>query len=106
MGGAEIDIATATIYSPVQDTITTELMSATNIATSTLKLSNIACQKAVYQNTYAPGIPSQDTSIYCSRRTENGTDLWKIYFSYRAGDTTGAAHTAEFNDILGSMQLF
>ncbi len=101
MGGAEIDVVTTTVYSSVGEIMTTELMNAANLATSTVTVDNIACKQAAYQYSHAPGLVSQDISIYCLR----GSELWKIYFSRRVGDTMAQVHVADFNGVLGSMKF-
>jgi hypothetical protein len=101
MGGAEIDVVTTTVYSSVNEIMTTELMSANNVATSTVTIDNVPCQKASYQDKYSSGVGSQDISLYCL----SGTESWKIYFSYRAGDSAAQTHIADFNTVLNSMKL-
>ena len=101
VGGAEIDVVTTTVYSSVSEIMTTELMSATNVATSTVTLDNIVCKKAVYDNSYATGFPSDDTSIYCLR----GSELWKIYFSYHAGDPAAQEYVSDFSMVLNSIKF-
>lgn len=101
VGGAEIDIVTSTLYSSVNEVMTTELMSAIKVTTSTVTIDNVTCQKASYQNTYGSGIASQDISFYCLR----GTELWKIYLSYRAGDPAAQMHISDFNGVLNSIKF-
>ncbi len=101
MGGAEIDVVTTTVYSSVSEIMTTELMNAVNLATSTVTVNNIACNQAAYQYSHAPGLVSQDVSIYCLR----GSELWKIYFSRRVGDSAAQVHVADFNGVLESMKF-
>ncbi len=100
-GGAQIAVVTTTLGGPVADIITTELMGATDVATSTITVDGIACAKAIDRANYAPGTTSQNISIYCAR----GQELWKIYFSYPAGDTAENAHLSDFNGILNSMKF-
>ena len=101
MGGAEIDVVTTTVYSSVNEIMTTELMSAKSVTRSTVTIDNVLCQKASFQDTYSSGVASQDVSLYCLR----GTELWKIYFSYRAGDPAAQAHIADFDSVMSSMKL-
>ena len=85
----------------VSEIMTTELMNAVNLATSTVTVNNIACNQAAYQYSHAPGLVSQDVSIYCLR----GSELWKIYFSRRVGDSAAQVHVADFNGVLESMKF-
>jgi hypothetical protein len=100
MGGAEIDVATTTL-GRLSDIMATELLSATNVKKSTATVDKIACTEAHYQNTYVPGIASENIAVYCPRSAE----LWKIYLSYRAGDQTANQHVADFNGVLSSMKF-
>jgi hypothetical protein len=100
-GGAVIDIATTTVYGSLQTIIDTETMSATSVATSTQMVNAVKCVKVSYQDEYAPGFTSQNTSLYCQK----GTELWKIYFSYRANDPAAAAHISDFNKIIASLKF-
>ncbi len=100
-GGAVIQVVTSTSYGPLQDIMTTQLMSSTNVVTSTVVVGGVTCAKANYQNTYPGGIASRDISIYCKR----GTSLWEIFLSYRAVDPAGLAHVSDFNSVLASMKF-
>jgi hypothetical protein len=101
MGGAEIDVVTTTVYSSVKEIMTTELMSAANLAKSTVIADGITCDEATYQHSYTPGVVAQNVSVYCLR----GSELWKIYFAYRSGDPAAQAHVSDFNGVLGSMKF-
>lgn len=100
-GGAEIDVVTTTVYGNLQSIMTTELMSATNVATSAVSIDDVPCAKTTYDNSYTPNIASKDTAIYC----QQGSELWKIYLSYRADDANASTHVADLNSILQSMKL-
>ncbi len=102
-GGAEIDIATTTVQSATaaKDVMTTELMSAKNVATTPQTIDGIVCTKAAYDSQYAAGQPSRDIALYCLR----GTELWKIYFSYHAGDPAAQAHLADFAGVISSLRF-
>lgn len=100
-GGAEIDIVTTTVSTSDDAVMATELMSATNLATSTVTVDDKTCQKAVYDDTYGADKPSNNISIYCLL----GNELWKIYFSYHAGDPAAQQHQADFADVLRSLVL-
>lgn len=100
-GGAEIDVVTTTISGSLKDIMTTELMSATNLTTTNITVNHVACSEATYQNTYNSSLASKDVAVYCQR----GTEVWKIYLSYRADDSTAAAHITDFNSVLASMKL-
>jgi hypothetical protein len=99
MGGAEIDVVTTTVYSSLSEIMTTELMSAVNLTQSTVTIDGVSCKKALYRDTYAAGVNSQDISVYCL----HGSKLWKIYFSYHDGDPAAQAHINDFNGVLSSM---
>ena len=100
-GGAEIDIATTTVYGNLQAIMQTELMTAKNVLTSTVTVDGTPCAEASYDTAYAGGIALKDTAVYCAR----GTELWKFYLSYRAGDPAGSTHVADFSSVLASMKL-
>ena len=100
-GGAEIDIATTTVYGNLQAIMQTELMTATNITTSAVAVDGTSCAEASYHNTYSGGVASKDIAVYCVR----GNELWKFYLSYRADDPAGSTHVADFNSVLASMKL-
>lgn len=102
-GGAEIDVVTTTVQNAaaMQGIMGTELMSATNVSTSTQTVSGVACVKASYASQYKAGQPSRDTALYCLR----GAELWKIYFSYHAGDAAAQQHVADFANVLGSLKF-
>lgn len=100
-GGAEIDIATTTVYNNLGTIMQTELLSATNVTTTAVTVDDTACAEASYNNTYTGGIASQDIAVYC----EQGTELWKMYLSYRENDPDGSAHIAAFKSVLASMKL-
>ncbi len=102
--GAEIDIVTTTVQNGyLPDIMTTQLMSAVNITTTTLTVDNVACPAAAYEANYAPGITSKDVSVYCPR----GAELWELYLSYEASDTPleTSRHVADFNSVLASMKF-
>jgi hypothetical protein len=102
-GGALIDVVTTTVYGQgvLQGIMTTQLMNAMDLSTTTLSVDGIACPAAAFQAAYAPGYASKDVSVYCQR----GDDLWEMYLSYGASDTAMAAHVADFNSVLASMKL-
>ncbi len=100
-GGAQLAIATTTSYGPVENIIATELMNATDVASSTTAVDGVACTKATYRANYSQSATAQNISLYCLR----GTELWKIYFSYPAGDAAASADLSVFNGILASMKL-
>jgi hypothetical protein len=101
MGGSEIDVVTTTVYSSIKEIMTTELMSAVGLQTSAVTVDSVACKKAAYQDNYAPGVASQDISIYCLR----GSELWKIYLSYHSGDPAAQTHNTVFDEVLSSMKF-
>jgi len=101
VGGAEIDVVTTTNYGNLQDIMTTELMSATNLTTSTVTVSGIACTETHSNRSFSDGTPSENVAVYCER----GTALWKIYLSYRKNDPAAAARITDFAGILSSMQF-
>ena len=100
-GGAEIDIATTTVYGNLKVIMQTELMAAKNVLTSAVTVDGTSCAEANYDNTYGGGIALKDTAVYCAR----GNELWKFYLSYRADDPAGNTHVADFNSVLASMKL-
>jgi hypothetical protein len=100
-GGAEIDIVTTTNYGDLKNIMATELMGAADPATSTVTVDNVACDEARYGESYSDGTLSGNIAVYCER----GTDLWKMYLSYRKSDPSLAAHVSDFNDVLGSMKF-
>jgi hypothetical protein len=101
MGGAEIDVATTTLYGKLGDIMATELSSAKNVATSIVTVGGISCAEARYQDSFSTTVGSQNIAVYCSR----GTELWKIYLAYRAGDPAANAHISDFNGVLNSMKF-
>jgi hypothetical protein len=100
-GGAQLGVVTTTVGGSVADIMTTELMSAKNLTTSTVAVDNVSCAKATYQVSYAPGATAQNISLYCLR----GSELWKIYFSYPAGDAAEKADIPALDGILSSMKF-
>ena len=100
-GGAQLGVVTTTVGGSVADIMTTELMSATSLTTSTVAVNGVACTKATYQVGYAPGATAQNISLYCLR----GTELWKIYFSYPAGDAAEKADLSTLSGMLSSMKF-
>jgi hypothetical protein len=100
-GGAAVDVVTTTISGPVSDIVNTEIMGAFNIATSTIVVDKISCEKATAQSNYAPGYTSNDIDVYCAR----GDNLWKIYLSYNSNDPAGSKHVSDFNGMLTSMKF-
>jgi hypothetical protein len=100
-GGAEVDVVTTVAASSVKDIMTTELMSSTDLATTNVTVDHVACMEATYNNTYTSSIASKDVAVYC----QQGTNVWKIYLSYRANDSAGVAHLTDFNSMLDSMKL-
>ncbi len=102
MGGAEIDVVTTTLYSGrIQDILGTELLSATNVTTSTTSVRGVSCVEAKYTGAYVAGVASQNMAAYCLR----GAGLWKLYLSYRSGDAKADAHVAAFNNLLASLRF-
>ena len=102
MGGAEIDVATTTLYSGrIDDIMGTELLSATNVVKSNVTVQGISCVEARYNNTYTPSVASRNIAVYCLR----GVGLWKIYLSYRAGDSAATSHIANLNSVLASFKF-
>lgn len=106
-GGAEIDVVTTTLYSTVRNIMTTELTGATNVSTNTIAVSGVSCTEARYNTTYPGNIASKNVAVYCARSSASSAypELWKIYLSYRAGDSAASAHTADFSTILSSMKF-
>jgi hypothetical protein len=100
-GGIQLYVVTTTAYSSVANIMTTELMNANGVTTSDATVDGVACQKATYRVNYAPGATVQDVSLYCLR----GTELWKIYFSYPAGDATEKTDLSTLDGVLSSMKF-
>jgi hypothetical protein len=101
-GGAEIDIATTTLFSGrVADIEGTELLGGTNIVKSTATVGGVSCDEARYASTYTGGIISTNTAVYCLR----GNELWKIYLSYRAKDSKASDSMGAFNTVLASFKF-
>jgi hypothetical protein len=101
VGGAEIDVVTTTNYGNLQDIMTTELMGATNLTTSTVTVSGVTCIETHSDRSFSDGTPSGNIAVYCER----GTALWKIYLSYRKSDPAAAARIADFTGVLSSLQF-
>lgn len=101
MGGAEIDVVTTTNYGDLKNIMTTELMGAADLATSTVAVDNVACDEARYGESYSDETLSGNIAVYCER----GIKLWKIYLSYRESDPAAAVHVADFNGVLSSMKF-
>ena len=99
-GGAEIDVVTTTNYGALKNIMATELMGAAHMTTSAPVVSGITCTEENYDRSFSDGTPSANVAVYCER----GTELWKIYLSYRANDPA-AAHMSDFNEVLSSMQF-
>jgi len=100
-GGAEVNIATTTVYGNFDAITATELMGVSDLSTSTVAVDGTSCMEARYHETYAGGVQMANTALYCDR----GTELWKIYLAYRADDQAAAAHLADFESMLHSMRL-
>lgn len=100
-GGAEVNIATTTVYGNLDAITATELMGVSDLSTSTVAVDGTSCMEARYHETYAGGVQMANMALYCDR----GTELWKIYLAYRAGDQAAAAHLADFESMLHSMRL-
>ncbi len=100
-GGAEIDIATTTLYGNLDAITGTELMGATFLSTSTVTVGGTSCMEARYHETYAGGVQMANTALYCG----HGTELWKIYLVYRVDDQAAAIHLADFESVLRSMRF-
>jgi hypothetical protein len=101
-GGAVISVVTTTVEQGyLSDIMSTQLMSATNLTTTTLVVDGIACPTASFEAAYAPGATSKNISAYCER----GSELWEIYLSYGANDAAAAAHASDFNGVIDSMKL-
>lgn len=99
MGGLEIQVVTTTVYnSNPAGIMKAELTGATNLATSTVTVDNISCSSNSFA---APNIQGESTAVYCER----GTELWKIYLTYRTGDPSASADVAAFNSMLSSMKF-
>jgi hypothetical protein len=102
IGGAQIYITTTTVESGfLPSIISTQLMNAMNMTTTTLMVDGVACPAAAYEAAYAPGVVSKNVSVYCPR----GTEVWEVYLSYEASDTDMAARVADFNSVLASMKF-
>jgi hypothetical protein len=100
-GGAEIIVATTTVRGNLADIMAAELVSAKNLATSTVAVSKIACSEARFNATYGPDAVAQNIFVYCPR----GTELWKIYCAYPAGDPAATADVSACNEVLNSMKF-
>lgn len=101
-GGALIYIATSTVEQGYLPSImTTQLMSAMDITTTTLVVDGVTCPTAEFEAAYAPGHTSKNISVYCER----GSELWEIFLSYGAGDPAMATHISDFNEVLGTMKF-
>ncbi len=100
-GGAQIVVATTTVYGNLADIMAGELVNAKNLATSTVAVSKVSCDEARFSAVYGPGATAQNIFVYCAR----GTELWKIYCAYSAGDPAAPTHIAECNEVLTSMKF-
>jgi hypothetical protein len=99
MGGALISVQTTTVYDGnLEGMIAAQLRGAANMTTSTITVDAISCDSHSFD---AAAIESRSTAVYCER----GTELWEIYFAYRLGDPSAAAHVADFTSVQGSMRF-
>jgi hypothetical protein len=101
-GGAEIDVVTTTVEGNLQDIIAYDLQGTTNIATTTISVDGVPCSATADHSAYTPGYTSKNVSVYC----QQGIELWKIYLSYDANDTTSTSPLPAFNAMLASMKFF
>jgi hypothetical protein len=102
MGGAEIDITNTKYYGALTDLIKTETGGAA-YTTKTVSVDGISCTEAFFAESYAPGYPSSNVSVYCPD-SANGL-LYKIYLSYRASDPKGSQYLSTFNQVLDSIKF-
>jgi hypothetical protein len=100
-GGAEIDVATTTIYGTVESFAAGQLSSATNLSTTTVSVSGVSCLEYSYNNQYSPAIASKNIATYCKH---NGV-LFEFYLSYRADDSKGSQYPQVFKDVLSRVQF-
>ena len=100
-GGAQLAVVTTSVSGSAGNIMTTELMSAIGLTTSTVSVNNVSCTKATYQAHYGVGAVAQNVSLYCLRAGE----LWKIYLSYPANDPAEKTDLSTFARILSSMKF-
>jgi hypothetical protein len=100
-GGAEISVATTTLYGSLSDMVHYEFLSMTNVTTSTVTVSGVSCTEGRGKLVANNGALSQNEVVYCPR----GHAVWKIYFSYRAGDPKAANFVSVLSGILASFKF-
>ena len=96
-----MSVATTTLYGSLADMANYEFLNMTGVTTGTVTVSGASCIERYGRMTTNGGILSQNEAVYCPR----GYEVWKIYFSYRAGDPQAANFKGIFRDILASFKL-
>lgn len=99
--GAIMDISTTTTGLSLKDFIAGNLVGASILSSSTVTVDGTSCSEVLYEDTYSASVASKNVGVYCPR----GTTLWKMYLSYRKGDSEEAQFADTFSRILSSLQF-
>ena len=100
--GAVIDITSVSLPTgSLSDYVAGELAGATIISNTPIVVAGIGGMKVVYSDTYSTSLTIKEVAIYLP----TGNLLYKLYLSYRAGDSLESTFLTQFNQLLASVQF-